>query len=118
MRGFFHPSGAAMTDETGLIGGIFADPDDWTPRLIYADWLEEHGDPAAEVIRLLHELTSRIDPPHRSFREQKLRRLVKKGAALRPTWTGPLGMQFACLPPAISRWVPLPVSRCASPTRI
>jgi len=42
-----------MTDEQGLLRAIREDPADLTPRLIYADWLDEHGDPArAEFIRL------------------------------------------------------------------
>src|SRR5437660_1230129 len=44
-----------MTDEAALLAAISADPDDDTPRLVYADWLEEHGDEAgrtrAEFIR-------------------------------------------------------------------
>lgn len=27
-------------------------PDDDAPRLVYADWLEEQGDPQAELIRV------------------------------------------------------------------
>jgi uncharacterized protein (TIGR02996 family) len=40
----------------GFLQDICADPDDDTPRLIYADWLEEHAGPAeatrAELIRV------------------------------------------------------------------
>jgi uncharacterized protein (TIGR02996 family) len=35
-----------MSDENALLRAILDDPDDDAPRLIYADWLEEHGDPA------------------------------------------------------------------------
>jgi uncharacterized protein (TIGR02996 family) len=35
---------------------IRADPEDTIPRLIYADWLEENGDPLAELIRVQCEL--------------------------------------------------------------
>jgi uncharacterized protein (TIGR02996 family) len=35
---------------------IIADPDNDAPRLIYADWLEELGDPRAEFIRVQCEL--------------------------------------------------------------
>jgi uncharacterized protein (TIGR02996 family) len=39
--------------EAGLLAAIIDDPDDDTPRLVYADWLEEHGDDArAEFIRV------------------------------------------------------------------
>ncbi|MBY0455899.1 MAG: TIGR02996 domain-containing protein [Gemmataceae bacterium] len=42
-----------MSDEDALLAAIRAHPDEDTPRLIYADWLDEHGDSArAEFIRL------------------------------------------------------------------
>jgi uncharacterized protein (TIGR02996 family) len=31
-------------DAEALLAAVCADPDDDTPRLVYADWLEEHGD--------------------------------------------------------------------------
>ena len=42
------------TDAThaGLIGAICHDPADDVPRLVLADWLDDHGDPVrAEFIR-------------------------------------------------------------------
>jgi uncharacterized protein (TIGR02996 family) len=41
---------SAMDD--AFLGAILAEPDDDTPRLVYADWLEERGDPRGEFIRL------------------------------------------------------------------
>jgi uncharacterized protein (TIGR02996 family) len=42
-----HPEGDALLD------AIFADPDDDTPRLVYADWLQEHDqENYAQFIRL------------------------------------------------------------------
>ncbi len=35
-----------MSDGHALLRAILDDPDDDAPRLIYADWLEENGDPA------------------------------------------------------------------------
>jgi uncharacterized protein (TIGR02996 family) len=41
-----------MSDEDALLAAITAHPDDDTPRLVYADWLQEHGHPErAEFIR-------------------------------------------------------------------
>jgi uncharacterized protein (TIGR02996 family) len=41
------------TEQLGLWAAIRANPDDDTPRLVYADWLQENGDEArAEFIRL------------------------------------------------------------------
>jgi uncharacterized protein (TIGR02996 family) len=44
---------AGMSDEAALLAAILAHPDEDTPRLMYADWLDEHGQPErAEFIRL------------------------------------------------------------------
>ena len=41
-----------MTDRDALLRAICDNPEDDAPRLIYADWLDEHGDPRqAEFIR-------------------------------------------------------------------
>jgi uncharacterized protein (TIGR02996 family) len=40
-------------DEDAFLRAILASPHDDAPRLIYADWLEERGDPRGEYIRLL-----------------------------------------------------------------
>src|SRR5262245_37939918 len=48
-----------MSDQDALLAAIRQAPEDDAPRLIYADWLDEHGDPdRAEFIRLQIE----IDP--------------------------------------------------------
>jgi len=42
-----------MNPDASFLADILAHPDDDAPRLIYADWLDEHGDPyRAEFIRL------------------------------------------------------------------
>jgi uncharacterized protein (TIGR02996 family) len=47
------PGGVMSSDEQALLRAIAAAPDDDTPRLVYADWLDEHGRPVrAEFIRL------------------------------------------------------------------
>jgi uncharacterized protein (TIGR02996 family) len=41
-----------MSEQAGLLRAICEQPDDDTPRLVYADWLDDHGDsPQAEYIR-------------------------------------------------------------------
>src|SRR5687767_4899399 len=42
-------------DET-FIRAITDDPDDGALRLVYADWLEEHGDPRGELVRTCEEM--------------------------------------------------------------
>jgi uncharacterized protein (TIGR02996 family) len=48
----------AMNDETPFIEAILANPEDEAPRLIYADWLEERGDPRGEFLRLENALAN------------------------------------------------------------
>src|SRR5262245_71652 len=64
-------------------------PEDDTPRLVYADWLDDHGDEArAEFVRLQCEL-ARLGPKEerRAGLEQRERQLL---ASNRGTWLGPL----------------------------
>jgi uncharacterized protein (TIGR02996 family) len=58
--------------EAALLAAVQADPADYQARAIYADWLEERGDPRGEYLRLdmqlvtlpprLTALVDRIDP--------------------------------------------------------
>jgi uncharacterized protein (TIGR02996 family) len=45
-----------MNPETPFLEAIKADPRDTATRLVYADWLEERGDPRAELIRIEEEM--------------------------------------------------------------
>jgi uncharacterized protein (TIGR02996 family) len=42
-----------MSEERGFLKAILERPDDDTRKLVYADWLEEHGDPRGEYLRLM-----------------------------------------------------------------
>ena len=66
-----------MSDEAALLRAICADPDEDTPRLALADYLDENGNPdRAAFIRAQVELaTLREDSPHRrelAFRARQL----------------------------------------------
>ena len=51
-----------MSLETAFLAAILERPEDDFPRLVYADWLDENGDPArAEFIRLQLQLAR--EPP-------------------------------------------------------
>ena len=45
-----------MTDEAAFLEAIHQSPKDETLRLVYADWLEERGDPRAAYLRIETEL--------------------------------------------------------------
>jgi uncharacterized protein (TIGR02996 family) len=45
-----------MTEHLGFLRATIENPGDDTPRLIYADWLDERGDPRGEFIRVQCQL--------------------------------------------------------------
>ncbi|HEU0037622.1 MAG TPA: TIGR02996 domain-containing protein [Kofleriaceae bacterium] len=61
-----------MTVEAELLAAILADPDDDAPRLVYADWLSERGDPRGAQIVAACELArmDRRDPRYRATAAQ------------------------------------------------
>jgi uncharacterized protein (TIGR02996 family) len=83
-----------MTEREALVEAIAAGPDnDDLPRLVFADWLEENGEPTrAEFIRLQCQL-ARLPPDtprlrnNRFPQEERASWLIKKHW---PLWTRPL----------------------------
>src|SRR5437764_14382885 len=82
-----------MTDEASLVRAIRDDPDDLALRSVYADWLEERGDPRAELVRVQCELATLPFGDHRAWglrlRQQEL--LAEHGTSWLgglPAWSG------------------------------
>src|SRR5262249_35576893 len=48
----------SMNDEAAFLAAIAAAPDDNTTRLVYADWLDEHGRPEGAFLRTECELAT------------------------------------------------------------
>src|SRR5262245_12193413 len=46
-----HPRGLSMTDEASFLTAIAAAPNDTNLPLIFADWLDDQGDPRGQWIR-------------------------------------------------------------------
>jgi uncharacterized protein (TIGR02996 family) len=44
---------STLATEDDFQSALDRDPDDYTTRLVFADWLDEHGDPRAEGYRRL-----------------------------------------------------------------
>src|SRR5262245_34688340 len=67
-----------MSDETALLRAIAAHPDEDTPRLAFADWLDEHGkSERAEFIRGQIELAQlKEDSPRRRAVAFRCRQLL------------------------------------------
>ena len=80
-----------MSEEDALLAAIYANHDDDTPRLVYADWLDEHDQPErAEFIRVQIELASQEDQRSAEFsrlwnRQDELLKAHEK------EWTAHLG---------------------------
>jgi uncharacterized protein (TIGR02996 family) len=78
-----------MTSHEAFLQAITEDPDDDTPRLVYADWMEEHGQPErAELIRVQCRLaqTPSDDPERPTLLERERVLLTEHEAA----WVEPL----------------------------
>ncbi|QJW96802.1 TIGR02996 domain-containing protein [Frigoriglobus tundricola] len=78
-----------MSDEAALLRTIYAEPDDDAPRLVYADWLDENGQPErAEFLRVQIELANRDD-----YTSDEYRKLDERAGLLleeyRVKWTAP-----------------------------
>lgn len=76
-----------MTEHEAFLDAIIADPADDTPRLMYADWLEERGNAErAEFIRVQIQLAEQ-ERIHRADveavdRQQVLGRISRDGATI------------------------------------
>lgn len=78
-----------QTEAEAFLQRIRAYPDDDGPRLVFADWLEEQGDPRAEFIRVQIAL-AQLDAedaaggerPHRQEREGRRAELVRRDREL------------------------------------
>lgn len=68
-----------MSIDTAFLTSICENPEDDTTRLIYADWLEERGDPRGEFIRAQIELANMTtDSPRRRERAYQAHQLLEK----------------------------------------
>ena len=92
-----------MTHEEAFLEAIREAPDDDGPRLIFADWLEERGDPRGEFIRVQCAL-ERLGPadPARPALEDEERALLDEHEE---EWTTPLRRRRDCVafPPRFRR---------------
>jgi uncharacterized protein (TIGR02996 family) len=93
-----------MTDRDALIAAVAADPGDDLPRLVFADWLEEHGDPAQAAFIRGHVELTRMKPNDR--RRQKLAEELRAAAVRYAAgWVAPLCEAFGQPAP---EWPPDP----------
>ena len=74
-----------MTDEDALVAAIAAEPADDTPRLAYADWLEERGHPGGAYLRAELEL-AKLGPRARKKADALRIRLLELRRGIDPAW--------------------------------
>ena len=69
-----------MSEAAAFLADICERPEDDAPRLVYADWLEEHGEPdRAEFIRTQCELAKAAeDDPRRVKLKDREKALLKE----------------------------------------
>ena len=86
-----------LTQDEAFLQAILEQPDDDTPRLIYADWLEEQGDPRGEFIRIQCALAGL--PPDDARRPELGAREAALLESHREAWLEPLrGLGSGALP--------------------
>jgi uncharacterized protein (TIGR02996 family) len=89
-----------VTLEQTLLQAIHANPADGVARLALGDWLEEQGDPRAELLRIQKQLRGEIDEPRRFGLEERARGLLAEGVRpCVPIVVNSVGMQLALIPP-------------------
>jgi uncharacterized protein (TIGR02996 family) len=77
-----------MSNQASLLHEVLHCPEDLALRQVYADWLEDHGDARAEIIRLECDLAQTSKDDLRcAEREAHEARLVEEHGAV---WFGPL----------------------------
>src|SRR5262245_55204692 len=74
--------------DAAFLRSVAANPDDDLPRLVYADYLDERGDPRGEFVRLQVE-RPRLPPddPRRAEWSARERELLRRHG---DEWLGPL----------------------------
>jgi uncharacterized protein (TIGR02996 family) len=68
-----------MTEEAAFVAAILAAPYDDAPRLVFADWLEERGDPRGEWLRInvwLQRLLGQTPPVALAARLRRVREIA------------------------------------------
>ena len=74
-----------MSDRDGLLAAILAEPGDDTPRLVYADWLDENDEPEeAEYLRLVCALVNL--PENERTESPAADRLLELSGHVLPWW--------------------------------
>ena len=83
-----------------FLDAIAKEPHDWFPRLVFADWLIEQGDPHGEMVHVLYDLLQ-LDCEDRETKQTRYLELYHEGHTI-PTPTrndNAIGATLVLLPP-------------------
>ncbi len=94
-----------QADLRAFLSAVQADPDDPAPRLVFADWLEDHGDARADLLRLGVALAPFRDTPWESGAATLRKQLRAWQKQHLPAWlpTRPSGLSVG-LETGLMRW--------------
>jgi uncharacterized protein (TIGR02996 family) len=81
-----------MSPEQAFLQEIAAQPTDDTPRLVYADWLDEQDDPRGSYLRAEVEL-ARLPESHERYEETELA-LRALAESIEPAWIAAAGKRY------------------------
>lgn len=95
-----------MTDRAALLAAVYANPADDAPRLVFADWLDEHGEPErAEFIRVQVEMRRECERnTHVSERHERL--FLRSREVFYQPWSAAVRAVFGAGVGAYSRGFP------------
>jgi uncharacterized protein (TIGR02996 family) len=84
-----------MTHDEAFLADILAHPDDDTPRLVYADWLEEQDDPRGRYLRAEVELARLNEGDLRYAELESELQQLREG--IEPEWLAAAGKRYDVL---------------------
>jgi uncharacterized protein (TIGR02996 family) len=88
-----------MQQESDFLRAWQVRPNDGDFALVFADWLEDQGDPRSEIVRFIHRLTQDTTTYTRQVHEEQLRHLVQvHGPAPLPRIVNSIGMELVLIP--------------------
>jgi uncharacterized protein (TIGR02996 family) len=89
--------GVPVSDELAFLETLKANPSDDTARLVYADWLDEHGESAkAEYLRLVAALAM-MDTTTLAVDQLHVRRILSMVPSLPLAWRASAGRRFSVI---------------------
>lgn len=86
-----------MTEERAFLTTILERPHDDAAKLIYADWLDEHGDPRAEYLRLMVKVRHEwiVTPEQRQQHDELSAELAELRTQERQEWESALAHRLS-----------------------